>query len=100
MKLLMPSSFDNIKEFALKTDPSISKIEIKSFLESMHGLEVKKVRTLNMEGKKKKRGGHLIARPKYKKAYVTLKNPLSFPSSIIPSHAIETENNILSKQII
>ena len=51
--------FTNIKEIALKTIPSASKIEIKRVLKSLYYcFEVKKVRILNMEleGKKKKRG--------------------------------------------
>ncbi|KOM46836.1 hypothetical protein LR48_Vigan07g054000 [Vigna angularis] len=79
LKLLMPKTFTNIKEIALKTIPSASKIEIRRVLESLYGFEVEKVQTLNMEGKKKKRGGLLIAKPDYKKAYVTLKNPEEDP---------------------
>ena len=30
-----------------------------------------------MQGKKEKREGLLVARPNYKKAYMTLKNPVS-----------------------
>ncbi|KAM5577252.1 50S ribosomal protein L23 [Rosa sericea] len=91
IKLLMPTSFTNIREFALKTIPSASKIEIKRVLESLYGFEIDKVRTLNMDGKKKKRGGLLIAKPDYKKAYVTLKSPLSLNSALYPIGAIEQE---------
>ncbi|XVF44761.1 hypothetical protein PTKIN_Ptkin02bG0149800 [Pterospermum kingtungense] len=91
MRLLVPPSADNIKEFALKTSPAASKIEIKRFLESLNGLEVQKVRTLNMQGKKKRRGNCLIARPNYKKADVTLKNPLIISSDIFPVCANEVE---------
>ncbi|CAA2998784.1 mitochondrial ribosomal L23 [Olea europaea subsp. europaea] len=56
IKLLVPSSLSNISEIAIKTIPSASKIEIKRVLESLYGFEVEKVRTLNMEGKMKKRG--------------------------------------------
>ncbi|CAJ1855748.1 unnamed protein product [Sphenostylis stenocarpa] len=61
IKLLMPKSFTKIQEIALKTIPSASKIEIeiKRVLKSLYGFEVEKVQTLNMEGKKKKRGGFL-----------------------------------------
>ncbi|KAF2309203.1 hypothetical protein GH714_001165 [Hevea brasiliensis] len=41
MKLLMPSSSDNIKEIAFKTIPSMSKVEIKRVLSS-YGFEVEK----------------------------------------------------------
>ncbi|XP_021646701.2 uncharacterized protein LOC110639896 [Hevea brasiliensis] len=90
MKLLMPSSSDNIKEIAFKTIPSMSKVEIKRVLSS-YGFEVEKVRTLNMQGKKKRRGGRIVARPNYKKAYVTLKNPLSVAADLFPAYAIEKE---------
>ncbi|KAK8562742.1 hypothetical protein V6N13_018693 [Hibiscus sabdariffa] len=97
MKLLTPSSSNNIKEFALKTVPAASKTEIKSFLQSMYGLQVEKVRTLNMQGKKKRRGGHLIARPNYKKAYVTLKNPFVFASDFFPVGAMEEDTQGMNK---
>ncbi|ONK64435.1 uncharacterized protein A4U43_C07F25900 [Asparagus officinalis] len=85
LKLLLPNPpFDSIREFALKTIPSASKIEIRRILESLYGFEIDDVRTLNMEGKKKKRGGFLAAKPDYKKAYITLKNPLSISPELFP----------------
>ncbi|KAJ9565063.1 hypothetical protein OSB04_001029 [Centaurea solstitialis] len=98
IKLLMPTSFSNITEIALKTIPSASKIEIKRVLESLYGFEVDEVRTLNMDGKKKKRGGLLIAKPDYKKAYVTLRNPLSISPDLYPIRVIEEERKNMSKQ--
>lgn len=98
IKLLMPSTFTNIQEIALKTIPSASKIEIKRVLESLYGFEVEKVRTLNMEGKKKKRGGMLIAKPDYKKAYVTLRNPLSISPDLYPIRIIAEDKRQLNKQ--
>ncbi|KAL3631368.1 hypothetical protein CASFOL_024352 [Castilleja foliolosa] len=98
IKLLMPSSFSNITEIALKTIPSASKIEIKRVLESLYGFEVEKVQTLNMDGKKKKRGGLLIARPDYKKAYVTLRNPLSLNPDLFPIKVIAEEKKNMNKQ--
>ncbi|KAJ4715715.1 50S ribosomal protein L23 [Melia azedarach] len=98
IKLLMPSNFSNITEIALKTIPSASKIEIKRVLESLYGFEVEKVRTLNMEGKKKKRGGLLIAKPDYKKAYVTLRNPLSLSQDVFPVRVIQDEKERISKE--
>ncbi|KAM7513617.1 hypothetical protein LguiA_003200 [Lonicera macranthoides] len=98
IKLLMPSSFTNITEIALKTIPSASKIEIKRCLECLYGFEVEKVETLNMDGKKKKRGGLLIAKPDYKKAYVTLRNPLSLSPDLYPIRVIEEERRNLTKQ--
>ncbi|KAD6796279.1 hypothetical protein R6Q59_019915 [Mikania micrantha] len=98
IKLLMPTSFSNITEIALKTIPSASKIEIKRVLESLYGFEVDEVRTLNMDGKKKKRGGLLIAKPDYKKAYVTLRNPLSISPDLYPIRVIEEDRKNMSKQ--
>ncbi|XP_047160891.1 uncharacterized protein LOC124830959 isoform X2 [Vigna umbellata] len=98
IKLLMPKTFTNIQEIALKTIPSASKIEIKRVLESLYGFEVEKVQTLNMEGKKKKRGGLLIAKPDYKKAYVTLKNPLSISPDLYPIRIIEEDKKRVNKQ--
>jgi large subunit ribosomal protein L23 len=94
----MPTTFTNIQEIALKTIPSATKIEIKRVLESLYGFEVEKVRTLNMDGKKKKRGGILIAKPDYKKAYVTLKNPLSIDPNLYPIRVIEEDKKNLNKQ--
>lgn len=68
--------------------------EIKRILELAHGCEVEKVRTLNMKGKKKMRGGRLVARPDYKKAYVTLKNPLSFSPDSYPVHVEDERKSI------
>ncbi|XP_065874978.1 uncharacterized protein [Euphorbia lathyris] len=98
IKLLMPSTFNNINEIALKTIPSASKVEIKRVLESLYGFEVDKVRTLNMEGKKKQRGGVLFAKPDYKKAYVTLKNPLSISPDLFPLRIIDEEKERVNKQ--
>ncbi|XVF17246.1 hypothetical protein REPUB_Repub10bG0103300 [Reevesia pubescens] len=98
IKLLMPNNtLNNIKEIALKTIPSASKIEIKRVLESLYGFDVDKVRTLNMEGKKKKRGGLLIARPDYKKAYVTLRTPLSISQNLFPIKVLQEEKESINK---
>ncbi|RZB50214.1 hypothetical protein D0Y65_047230 [Glycine soja] len=98
IKLLMPNSFTNIHEIALKTIPSATKIEIKRVLQSLYGFDVDKVRTLNMEGKKKKRGGLLIAKPDYKKAYVTLKTPLSISPDLYPIRIIDEDKKRINKQ--
>ena len=74
-ELLMPPS-NNAKDIAIKTVPSGSKMEIKQVLQQVYRFEVEKVRTLNMQGKKYRRK-FWVTEPNYKKAYVTLKNPLS-----------------------
>lgn len=60
------------------TLPSLSlpsQAEVKAFLEKAYGLEVDSVRTLNVEGKKKRSRVGYYRRPDYKKVYVTLKEP-------------------------
>lgn len=76
----------------------ILQIEIKRVLESLYGFEVERVETLNMEGKKKKRGGVLFAKPDYKKAYVTLRSPLSINPDVFPIKVIEDEKKNRIKQ--
>ncbi|BBM99732.1 large subunit ribosomal protein L23 [Marchantia polymorpha subsp. ruderalis] len=95
LKLLMPNQRENIKEVAFKTVPSASKIEIRRVLESVYGLEVEKVNTLNMEGKKKlnRKTGKYYRRPDYKKAYVVLKNPVTLPADVFPLNAVDFEDS-------
>lgn len=63
-----------LKQVAFQTIPRVSKPELKKYLESVYGLSVATVRTLNYEGVKK-RGKHgFFRRPDYKKVYVTFKN--------------------------
>ena len=49
------------------------KIEIRKAVEEIFGVKVSRVRTLQYEGKMKKRGRHEGRRASWKKAYVTLK---------------------------
>lgn len=51
-----------------------------------------------MEGKKKQRGGILLAKPDYKKAYVTLKTPLSISPDLYPIKVIDDDKKDLNKQ--
>ncbi|KAJ3670263.1 hypothetical protein LUZ60_010587 [Juncus effusus] len=89
IKLILPSPpFSSIREFAIKTLPSASKIEIRRVLESLYGFDVAEVRTLNYEGKKVKRGFYLASKPDYKKAYVTLKAPLEISPDLFPVGAV------------
>ncbi|CAA6664143.1 unnamed protein product [Spirodela intermedia] len=50
-----------------------------------------------MEGKKRKRGGILIAKPDYKKAFVTLRTPLSLSPDLFPIRHVE-EERVRTKQ--
>lgn len=76
----------------------ILQIEIKRVLESLYGFEVEKVQTLNMDGKKKQRGGILLAKPNYKKAFVTLRTPLSISPDLFPIKVIEDDKKELNRQ--
>ena len=49
------------------------KDEIRGAVEEIFGVKVNKIRTVNYEGKMKKRGRHEGRRASWKKAYVTLK---------------------------
>ena len=49
--------------------------EVKQFLEKAHGLQVEQVRTLNVEGKKKRSKTGFYRRVDYKKVFVSLKEP-------------------------
>lgn len=49
--------------------------EVKQFLEKAHGLKVESVRTLNVEGKKKRSKTGFYRRVDYKKVFVSLKEP-------------------------
>ncbi len=49
------------------------KDDIKRAIEEVFSVKVAKIRTVNYEGKIKKRGRHEGRRPSWKKAYVTLK---------------------------
>lgn len=66
-------------------------IDIKRVLEGRYGIEVEKVRTLNMKGKKKNGGCFFTVKPNYKKAYVTLKRPLSTSQVLFPRSSMIKE---------
>ncbi|CAK0780879.1 hypothetical protein CVIRNUC_005207 [Coccomyxa viridis] len=65
----------HVQQIAFKTTPRAGKIEIKRFLERVYGLNVVAVRTVNYEGKRKRRKQGFFQESDYKKAYVTLKPP-------------------------
>mmetsp|Transcript_2967 Transcript_2967/g.6168 ORF Transcript_2967/g.6168 Transcript_2967/m.6168 type:complete len:102 (+) Transcript_2967:100-405(+) len=67
------------KELVFRTIPSVGKIELRKFLESVYQLDVAKVHTLNYEGKKKmdRKTGRFHRKPDWKKAYVVLNEPIN-----------------------
>lgn len=56
-----------------RVDKKAAKPEIKKAIEEIFNVKVAKVRTVQYEGKMKKRGRHEGRRASWKKAYVTLK---------------------------
>ena len=77
---LNPPRFDTpeaaargVDEVVFVTTPEVTKIEVRAFLERVHGVGVERVHTANYEGKKKRDRGGFHRRADYKKVYVTLK---------------------------
>ena len=70
------SALNEKGKYGFIVDPAANKIEIKNAVEKMYGVNVEKVNTINVLGKKKSRftkAGTLTGRkPSYKKAIVTL----------------------------
>jgi len=56
-----------------RVDKKADKTEIRAAVEEIFNVKVAKVRTVQYEGKMKKRGRHEGRRASWKKAYVTLK---------------------------
>ena len=54
-------------------DKNANKIEIRSAVEQIFGVQVDSVHTINSLGKMKRQGAHKGRRPSTKKAYVKLK---------------------------
>jgi ribosomal protein L23 len=68
-------------EVIIETVQSMTKIEMKRLLEAVYGVEVEKVHSLNVLGKR--RGDHTImARKKndFKRFYVHLSSPVDLPN--------------------
>lgn len=64
----------------VNTAPSMTKIEIKQTLESLYGLSVQSVNTLNVYGTRKRALGRYPKREKdFKKAYVRLSKEVELP---------------------
>ncbi|KXB46237.1 ribosomal protein L23 [Tissierellia bacterium KA00581] len=60
------------KRYTFKVDPKANKSEIKKAIETIFGVKVKKVNTMNITGKKKRMGANVGKRSDWKKAIVTL----------------------------
>lgn len=78
-------SQDGRQLLTFRVDTRATKPEIKSAVERIFNVSVAQVRTLNYEGKVKRRGRIEGRRPSWKKAYVTLKageQPLDYNEAI------------------
>ncbi|KAL5562880.1 hypothetical protein UlMin_032627 [Ulmus minor] len=84
-ELILPTSSNNAKDIALKTIPLASKGS-----SMVYGFEIEKVMTLNMRGRRNIEG-LFLQNQIIKKAYVTLKNPLSISSALYSTCSIEDE---------
>ena len=59
-------------QIAFEVNPRANKIEIRKAVEKAFGVHVLKVRTMHMQGKKKRMGRFFGRRPNWKKAVVTM----------------------------
>ena len=73
------SAFGALKEYTFQADPRASKTEIRSAIEGLFGVHVVHIRTLQQRAKRKTRGRSQGIRPRWKKAYVRLKDGESLP---------------------
>jgi large subunit ribosomal protein L23 len=64
-----------VRAAAFRTKPHMTKQEIRGILEGVYGLDVKKVNTINYEGKKKPSRSGYFRRPDWKKAHVIFNPP-------------------------
>ena len=60
------------KRYTFKVDTRANKSEIKKAVETIFGVKVEKVNTMNVRGKKKRQGISVGFTPSYKKAIVKL----------------------------
>lgn len=69
---------EKLNRFAFKVDHRANKLQIKTAIEQMYGVNIKAINTIVVTGKLKSRytkAGNVTGRaPKYKKAIVTLKD--------------------------
>ena len=60
------------KKYVFEVAPSANKIEIRKAIETIFGVKVQSVNTVNVMGKTKRMGVHVGKRADFKKAYVQL----------------------------
>ncbi|MFA5577838.1 MAG: 50S ribosomal protein L23 [Tissierellaceae bacterium] len=74
--IITERSMDDMSEgkYTFVVDKRTNKTEVKKAIESIFGVKVEKVTTMNMVGKVKRQGLHSGKRPDWKKAIVKLTN--------------------------
>ncbi|WP_425539756.1 50S ribosomal protein L23 [Microaceticoccus formicicus] len=72
--LITERSMDDMAlgKYSFQVDRRANKTEVKKAVETIFGVKVKSVNTMNMKGKTKRQGVHQGRRPNWKKAIVTL----------------------------
>lgn len=63
---------ENANQVTFEVEPSANRVEIKKSVEKIFSVKVKSVRTVNVQGKFKRRGRILGKRQDWKKAIITL----------------------------
>ncbi|MDR3207006.1 MAG: 50S ribosomal protein L23 [Oscillospiraceae bacterium] len=63
----------DIKKYVFRVTRDANKIEIRQAVETIFGVKVLSVNTINMQGKEKRQGVHVGRRAAWKKAIVRLK---------------------------
>jgi large subunit ribosomal protein L23 len=64
---------ERFNQVAFRVKRDANKYQIRDAVETLYGVKVVNVRTMNMPGKLKRRGSSVGRRPAWKKALVTLK---------------------------
>ncbi len=67
------TAFQDRQEYVFVCDIDANKFEIKDAIESMFPVQVRRVRTAVQRSRRKTLGRHVGRRPRWKKAYVTLR---------------------------
>ncbi len=67
------TAFQDRQEYVFVCDIDANKFEIKDAIESMFPVQVRRVRTAVQRSRRKTLGRHIGRRPRWKKAYVTLR---------------------------
>mmetsp|Transcript_3168 Transcript_3168/g.5582 ORF Transcript_3168/g.5582 Transcript_3168/m.5582 type:complete len:118 (-) Transcript_3168:26-379(-) len=76
---LLPDDTFTTNKIIFKTDPKMTKPEIKQLISKMYNLHITRVNTLNVMHKRKKIQGFDKKTKEYKKAYIELKHPITLP---------------------